>query len=171
MILGAIFMRNYDILFDRTERNIHFIKADCMKNYNNNFLNMDFNQNPKPIERSSDQDKTINSINLQNELKNEVDNSNISITQQKEPPNLQNDSKKEIDNSNFSITQQKEDPKNLSNNSSEINQSANNSMENNDTNENITNITNEKNISNDTFTIKEIKNIDESGSSSDNQSK
>lgn len=146
-------MRNYDILFDRTERNIHFTKADCLKNYDKNFFNMDFNQSSEANNNTSDKTTSLNSINLQNNSNNEIDN-----------------------NSNSDIlTKLQEEPKNLSNSSLEQQPSINSSMENNLSQNQINekkitnnNITNENN--NDSFTGKEINTVNESAPQ-ENQSK
>ena len=41
MVLGAVFMRNYDILFDKTRKLIGFARADCSNSGNVDYYNED----------------------------------------------------------------------------------------------------------------------------------
>jgi hypothetical protein len=39
VILGGVFMRHYDILFDRQNYKIHFTRSNCSENYDGPFIN------------------------------------------------------------------------------------------------------------------------------------
>lgn len=75
-------MRNYDILFDRTDREIHFTRANCTRNWGNTFFNLNtsilFDEPQKekiPINLDSNRAfEVINEINIYDENNNNNEN-------------------------------------------------------------------------------------------------
>lgn len=119
VILGAIFMRNYDILFDRSERQIHFTKANCSKDLDKLIWNND---------SQSDSYKSGTKENFNsNEIKNNTNDSNnssvlnltdgIEKTDEQTKINKTTNSSSEIDKNytkqkeNLNLTIQKNDTK------------------------------------------------------------
>ena len=69
MILGAIFLRNYDVLFDRTDHEIHFTKADCDKQLTDIYLNIQFHNQTENETKTHETFTTVEEVLSQNASK------------------------------------------------------------------------------------------------------
>lgn len=73
-------MRNYDVLFDRTDRTVHFTKSDCQKNYGEVLLNLNLDEGKKDLDEKNNISMSSNQT-IEPEIKNESLNN---ITNNKE---------------------------------------------------------------------------------------
>lgn len=109
MVFGAITMRNYDIEFDRENKQIHFTKANCSKDW-------DQNLSPKHLHEKNilqevswprivDENETINK-NLSNttvNLSSDAENGRNSNTNNKSQLEQRQEDESEKEHSNIEI--------------------------------------------------------------------
>jgi len=124
VILGAIFLRNYDVLFDRTDREIHFTRSDCDKNSKEIFLNLNYYQLNESNKNKSDENQQSiikENFNIANITENNNQNynisqynSNISLINSNIDLNLSNQNNSDISliNSNIDMNLSNESMKN-----------------------------------------------------------
>lgn len=112
-------MRNYDVLFDRTDKEIHFTKADCDRNVDDPFLNldraklfMDFNKtdNSETIENETNAIlSNISHLEEEEIIEKQKFNENNNETIQENPENLNSSAKINIEfNETDNFSEEKE---------------------------------------------------------------
>lgn len=99
-------MRNYDVLFDRTDRTVHFTKSDCQKNYGEVLLNLN------PDEGKEDLVKKNNiSVSINQTIEPEIKNESLNMTNNREtPPPRDNETNNKSQNLNSSNSHESESP-------------------------------------------------------------
>lgn len=86
VILGAVFMRNYDIYFDRTNKRIAFSRSNCgdLKNYFDIYPEDDVNFNKMSIPQKETSNDKIEKIQVDKNIKIIQNEKEIEITNVKE---------------------------------------------------------------------------------------